>query len=86
MIRKIGFIFALFLAPFFLPAAHANIPPKIHSLSSYDFKTPSGLVDQVNFWKKIYSEYTTQHAVIHDMNDLGIVYEVVDFGNNNLRR
>ena len=86
MIRKIGFIFALFLAPFFLPAAHANIPPKIHSLSNYDFKTPSGLADQVNFWKKIYSEYTTQHAVIHDMNDLGIVYEVVDFGNNNLRR
>ena len=86
MIRKIGFIFALFLAPFFLPAAHANIPPKIHSLSNYHFKTPSGLVDQVNFWKKIYSEYTTQHAVIHDMNDLAIVYEVVDFGKNHLRR
>ena len=86
MIRKIGFIFALFLAPFFLPAAHANIPPKIHSLSNYHFKTPSGLVDQVNFWKKIYSEYTTQHAVIHDMNDLAIVYEVVDFGKKHLRR
>ena len=86
MIRKIGFIFALFFAPFFLPAAHANIPTKIHSLSNYHFKTPSGLVDQVNFWKKIYSEYTTQHAVIHDMNDLAIVYEVVDFGKNHLRR
>ena len=86
MIRKIGFIFALFLAPFYLPAAHANFPPKIHSLSNYHFKTPSGLVDQVNFWKKIYSEYTTQHAVIHDMNDLAIVYEVVDFGKNHLRR
>ena len=86
MIRKIGFIFALFLAPFYFPAAHANFPPKIHSLSNYHFKTPSGLVDQVNFWKKIYSEYTTQHAVIHDMNDLAIVYEVVDFSKKHLHR
>jgi len=85
-IRKIGFIFALFLAPIYLPVANANFPPETHTLSNYNFKTPSGLVDQVNFWKKIYSEYTTQHAVIHDMNDLGIVYEVVYFGKKHLSR
>lgn len=86
MIRKIGFIFALFLVPIFLPVASANFPPEIHTLSNYKFKTPPGLIDQVNFWKKIYSEYTTQHVVIHDMNDLGIVYEVVHLGKTHLSR
>ena len=69
-----------------MPFANANIPPGAHSISKYNFKTPPGLIDQVYFWKKIYSEYTTQHAVIHDMHDLAIVYEVVDFGKNHLRR
>ena len=86
MIRKIGFIFALFLVPIYLPVASANFPPEIHTLSNYKFKTPPGLIDQVNFWKKIYSEYTTQHVVIHDMNDLGIVYEVVHLGKKHLSR
>ena len=86
MIRKIGFIFALFLAPIYLPVANANFPPETHTLSNYNFKTPSGLVDQVNFWKKVYSEYTTKHVVIHDMNDLGIVYEVVYLGKKHLSR
>jgi len=86
IIRKIGFIFALVLAPICLPVADANFPPETHTLSNYNFKTPSGLVNQVNFWKKIYSEYTTQHAVIHDMSDLGIVYEVVYFGKKHLSR
>ena len=86
IIRKIGFIFALFLALICLPVANANFPPETHTLSNYNFKTPPGLIDQVNFWKKIYSEYTTQHVVIHDMNDLGIVYEVVYLGKKHLSR
>ncbi|MBI5183365.1 MAG: lytic transglycosylase domain-containing protein [Nitrospinae bacterium] len=38
-----------------------------------------GLEKQVNFWKKIYTQYTTNQAVIHDTNDLDIIYEVIDF-------
>ena len=86
IIRKIGFIFALFLTLIYLPFANANFSPETHTLSNYNFKTPPGLIDQVNFWKKIYSEYTTQHVVIHDMNDLRIVYEVVYFGNKYISR
>ena len=76
----------MFLAPIYLSVANANFPPETHTLSNYNFKAPPGLTDQVNFWKKIYSEYTTQHVVIHDMNDLGIVYEVVHLGKTHLSR
>jgi membrane-bound lytic murein transglycosylase D len=31
----------------------------------------------VEFWKKIYSEYSTDHYVVHDMRKLDIIYEVV---------
>lgn len=42
------------------------------------FSVPTGLESRVNFWKKIYSEYTTRQAVLHDIDDLNIIYEVVD--------
>lgn len=50
------------------------------SETEYDFSVPVGLEPQVNFWKKIYSQYTTKHAVIHDMDDPTIIYEVVYLG------
>ncbi len=31
----------------------------------------------VQFWEKIYSQYSTSQAVVHDSNNLGIVYEVL---------
>jgi membrane-bound lytic murein transglycosylase D len=85
-IRSVGFALALFLAPFCLSIANANFSYETHTLSEYHFTTPPGLADQVNFWKKIYSEYTTRHAVIHDIRDLGIVYEVVYLGDKPLSR
>jgi len=85
-IRKIGLVLALFLTPIYLPAAHASFSYETHTLSSYHFTTPPGLTDEVNFWKKIYSEYTTRHAVVHDMSDLGIVYEIVYLGEKPLSR
>lgn len=33
----------------------------------------------VRFWFGIYTRYTSQHIVIHDKSDLGIVYGVLDF-------
>ncbi|MEW6502041.1 MAG: LysM peptidoglycan-binding domain-containing protein [Thermodesulfobacteriota bacterium] len=32
----------------------------------------------VAFWKDIYAKYPTSQGVIHDANDLGVIYEVVD--------
>ena len=85
-IRSVGLALALLLAPFCLSITHANFSYETHTLNEYHFTTPPGLADPVNFWKKIYSEYTTRHAVIHDMRDLGIVYEVVYLGDNPLSR
>jgi membrane-bound lytic murein transglycosylase D len=86
MIRSLGLVLALFLAPFTLSVANASFSYETHTLNNYHFTTPPGLADQVNFWKKIYSEYSTKHAVIHDMRDLGIVYEVVFLGDKHLSR
>ncbi|MBN4079719.1 LysM peptidoglycan-binding domain-containing protein [bacterium AH-315-C08] len=85
-IRSVGLVLALFLAPFCLSVANANFSYETHTLSKYHFTTPPGLADQVNFWKKIYSEYTTRHAVVHDMRNLGVVYEVVYLGEKPLSR
>ena len=85
-IRSFALILALFLSPLFIPVAHASFAPKSNSINKYNFTTPAGLNAEVNFWKKIYSEYTTRHAVIHDMRNLGVVYEVVYLGSKPLSR
>lgn len=85
-IRGFALVSSLFLSLFFLSFAHASFSHETHTLGNYHFTTPPGLEDQVNFWKKIYSEYTTKHAVIHDMRDLSIVYEVVYLGDSFLSR
>ncbi|VAX20367.1 Membrane-bound lytic murein transglycosylase D [hydrothermal vent metagenome] len=42
------------------------------------FPLPAQLRPRVNFWKKIYSVYTTGQVVIHDKKNLSIIYEVVN--------
>ena len=56
---------------------HANLNREVHTLHHYHFSTPVGLESKVEFWKKIYSEYSTDHYVVHDMDNLGIIYEIV---------
>ncbi len=42
------------------------------------FPEPAELRDQVEFWKLIYSQYTTKEGLIHDYEDLSIIYTSVD--------
>lgn len=55
------------------------------------FSVPPGLATRVAFWKEIYAKYTTDQGVLHDLDDLTIVYEAIDFtllmkdGRNSLR-
>lgn len=42
------------------------------------FPVPDKLRPRVEFWKKIYSEFTTSQVVIHDKEDLSVIYEVVN--------
>ncbi len=40
---------------------------------------PAGLEEQVQFWKDVFTIYTSNHVVIHDREDLNRVYSVLDF-------
>ncbi len=42
------------------------------------FSLPEGLKPQVDFWKKIFTEYTSEQIVIHDRRHLKIIYGVID--------
>lgn len=42
------------------------------------FDVPRGLRTEVDFWIKIYSKYTNDQAVLHDPDDLGRVFGVID--------
>ncbi|MDH5457745.1 MAG: LysM peptidoglycan-binding domain-containing protein [Nitrospinota bacterium] len=39
---------------------------------------------RVNFWKKVYTQYSTHHAIIHDEDNLDIIYDVVYLGEKSL--
>lgn len=42
------------------------------------FEVPIGLERAVDFWKKVYSEWSEHEVVFHDRDDLGVVYRVID--------
>ena len=83
-------VFLLFLAIAFFASSSAFAKGGAVSSSknniSHPFKTPPGLEHQVDFWIKIYSEYTTSQAIIHDSRNLNIIYEVVDFSGKKISR
>lgn len=43
------------------------------------FATPPGMEHQVQFWMDIYTKYSTEQGVVHDAENIDLVYEVVDF-------
>lgn len=74
--------FKSYLVIFFLVCG-VLYPPLLEAKTSYlrnanrPFAVPSGLETRVNFWKLVYSKYTTNHAIIHDEDHLDVIYEVV---------
>ncbi|NJL24199.1 MAG: hypothetical protein HC902_02790 [Calothrix sp. SM1_5_4] len=43
------------------------------------FDVPKGMEERVQFWKDIYSKYTSEQGVIHDSKYVHLVYDTVDF-------
>lgn len=68
--------FVLFVALFVLLSfsSFSHSHPRLNP-----FKTPNGLESKVNFWINVYTKYTTDQVIIHDADNLDIIYEVVDF-------
>jgi membrane-bound lytic murein transglycosylase D len=59
-----------FLINFFFPVAfYGNATP---------FPVYPSIEPNVKFWIKVYSEYTTAQGVLHDSQNLNIIYEVVE--------
>ena len=61
-------VLGLFLFVFFYPVTVVAANP---------FPLYPVISKNVQFWEKIYSQYSTSQAVVHDSNNLGIVYEVL---------
>jgi membrane-bound lytic murein transglycosylase D len=51
---------------------------QMNTYSRVLFPTPEVLKPNVEFWKNIYAKYSEREVVLHDSEDLGIVYEVVN--------
>lgn len=43
------------------------------------FAVPKGMEKKVQFWVDVYSKYSTEQGIIHDVDDIEKIYEVVDF-------
>lgn len=48
------------------------------------FIIPKGMENQVAFWRTVYSKYTTDQGVLHDTENLNIVYMDIDFKDFNV--
>lgn len=44
------------------------------------FPVPDNLKSNVEFWIKVYTLYNSNQVIIHDSDDLKIIYEVIDLG------
>jgi peptidoglycan lytic transglycosylase D len=47
-------------------------------MESDAFPVYDSIRPNISFWKKIYSEYSTTQGVIHDNQNLGIIYDVIE--------
>ena len=60
--------------------ATAAFPGATYTSEDFDFTVPAGMESQVHFWKKVYTQYSTQHVIIHDQDNLDIIYDIVYLG------
>lgn len=44
-----------------------------------NFKIPKYFFNSVRFWFGIYTQYTSDHIVIHDKSNLKLIYDIMDF-------
>ncbi len=49
------------------------------------FPVYNSIKPNINFWMKVYTEYHTRQGVIHDADNLNIVYEVIDLKPRSVR-
>jgi membrane-bound lytic murein transglycosylase D len=74
--RIIAFFCQLFiLFFFFLPLFPPALAP---AYASSAFPLYKAITPNVAFWEKVYGTYTSRQGILHDKNDLAIIYGAVD--------
>jgi membrane-bound lytic murein transglycosylase D len=80
-----GFGGRLILAAILIVSTFPPFPPSVRAadgaeMQSPHFPRPPLLDPNVEFWKQIYTEYGVGDFVLHDRNNLGVIYGVVRVG------
>lgn len=65
--------------PVIPPGTHAAALVDADNRVSEEFSLRAPMKDSVGFWLRIYTEWTTRHAVIYDRTHPDLIYEVMDF-------
>jgi len=60
-------------------AVALGLPARASASQSQHFVRPAELEPDIAFWRRIYTEVTTEGGLLHDPEDLRVVYEVLEF-------
>src|SRR5678815_2483003 len=55
----------------------ASLPPLAACADESPFVRPAELEPDIAFWRKVYTEVTTEGGLLHDQDDLSVIYEVM---------
>ena len=55
----------------------ASLPPLTTAADESPFVRPAALEPDIAFWRKVYTEVTTEGGLLHDQDDLSVIYEVM---------
>ena len=61
----------------------ASLPAQQTTPNATSFVVPAGLEPAVEFWKKVFSEYSLSQLIFFDPLDMSKIYEVIDVGEGN---
>ena len=67
----------------FLVLLPIRVVAESNAANSSPFPVPAGLESSVEFWKKVFSEYSLSQMIFFDPLDMSKIYEVADVGEGN---
>jgi len=70
---KFCLLFSFFLGNFFFPALLYGALPS--------FPVYPSIEPNVKFWTKVYTEHTTSQGILHDSENMNVIYEVIELIN-----
>ena len=61
-----------------LPSGCANQDTQPEFVTTHDFAVPASLKPNVEFWRKVYAEWSRSQVVVHDDRYLDLIYQIAD--------